>query len=704
MKKLLSLILSGVMALTVMPFGASAEAQTVTATGTGMGEITVTLTVEDGKITAATVDTGNETAGYGLDKGAELAAQLVTAQSADIDGISGATLTSNGVRTAATQALAQAGVTVEEKAVIPGVYIGTGRGSRGDIKAAVQVDETGIAGIWSLENADSPVFSQMAIDTVIDEIVEKQSLAVDAYTGATITSRGTILAVEDALKQAGYNTATLYNVEQTERTPAEDVTVDVLVVGGGTSGLVAALAADTNGKLGVEKSGLKVLVVERNSFAGGDLNFTGGFICAPAGTVINDATGASVDAVTFGRAMLAGHPELENKVNVNALDAIMQGSTDALNGLIGRGFYMNAEDGAIATMDDFQYSYALTSNYESGVRTLDDGNIYYNASPYEAESLRHLVKDAGIEVRVNTEATGLLVENNVCTGVTVQDREHTYNIHASKVILATGYGGFDTESIDMFYPQYAKVVAANNVSNTSDAAKWIKAMGGDVLVYPTGDYIITGINSVYGESTEYSTFYRESGTMWVNASGERFFDESLSLSEGSIPTAKRLYEGDGYAYLIFDSTHEKGASYIDWFKSQNVGYEGATIDELAEKIGVPAENLTASVEAWNAAAVSGSDKAFGTPADWLKTIGEGPFYAVKASPVSTASTAISVWVDDDMTITLTQGGQRIENLLAAGGVCGYTVCPVIGYGTHVFEALVSGAYAGNCARIALIGK
>lgn len=62
------------------------------------------------------------------------------------------------------------------------------------------------------------------------------------------------------------------------------------MVGGGTSGLVAALAADTNSMLGVEKSGLKVLVVERNSFAGGDLNFTGGFIGAPSGTVINEAT------------------------------------------------------------------------------------------------------------------------------------------------------------------------------------------------------------------------------------------------------------------------------------------------------------------------------------------------------------------------------------------------------------------------------
>ena len=142
----------------------------------------------------------------------------------------------------------------------------------------------------------------------------------------------------------------------------------------------------------------------------------------------------------------------------------------------------------------------------------------------------------------------------------------------------------------------------------------------------------------------------------------------------------------------------------DWFINQKVGFKADSIEELAAQIGVPAENLKSTVEAYNASVAAGKDDAFGTPAEWMNAIAEGPFYAVKASPVSTASLALSVWVDDDMTITHTQNGQRVENLLAAGGVCGYTVCPVIGYGTHVYEALVSGAYAGNCARQALIGK
>lgn len=137
----------------------------------------------------------------------------------------------------------------------PGVYVGTARGSRSDIKMAVEVDETTIKNIWNVENGDSPVFSQMAIDAMADEIVDAQSLAVDTYTGATISSRGAIMAVENALRQAGADTTAFYaNGVEHALTPGEDIDVDVLVVGGGTSGLVAALAADTDSRLSTEKS------------------------------------------------------------------------------------------------------------------------------------------------------------------------------------------------------------------------------------------------------------------------------------------------------------------------------------------------------------------------------------------------------------------------------------------------------------------
>ena len=238
MKKMSAALLAALM-LT----GACAQAETVTGTATGMGAVSVELTVEDGKITAATVDTSHETVGIGQELGEQFAAQIVEKQG-EFDAVSGATITSTAVKTALSSAMQQAGLAeAASVSMTPGVYVGTARGSRSDIKMAVEVDETTIKNIWNVENGDSPVFSQMAIDAMADEIVDAQSLAVDTYTGATISSRGAIMAVENALRQAGADTTAFYaNGVEHALTPGEDIDVDVLVVGGGTSGLVAALA------------------------------------------------------------------------------------------------------------------------------------------------------------------------------------------------------------------------------------------------------------------------------------------------------------------------------------------------------------------------------------------------------------------------------------------------------------------------------
>ena len=91
MKKLISLLLCAAL-LSVLAVGALAE--TFTGKANGIGEVTVTLTVEDGKITAAEVVGDGETPGFGgveACKDGTFAAQIVAAQGADIDGVSGAT-------------------------------------------------------------------------------------------------------------------------------------------------------------------------------------------------------------------------------------------------------------------------------------------------------------------------------------------------------------------------------------------------------------------------------------------------------------------------------------------------------------------------------------------------------------------------------------------------------------------------------------
>lgn len=81
---------------------------TYSATANGIGEVKVEMTFDANSITAVTVDTSNETTSIGKEKGEELAAMILAAQSAEIDAIAGATVTSNAAMKAAAACIAQA--------------------------------------------------------------------------------------------------------------------------------------------------------------------------------------------------------------------------------------------------------------------------------------------------------------------------------------------------------------------------------------------------------------------------------------------------------------------------------------------------------------------------------------------------------------------------------------------------------------------
>ena len=81
---------------------------TYSATATGMGEVTATMTFDETKITDVVVDVSNETPEIGQLHGETLKEALMAVQSAEIDSITGATLTSTAVKTAAANCIAQA--------------------------------------------------------------------------------------------------------------------------------------------------------------------------------------------------------------------------------------------------------------------------------------------------------------------------------------------------------------------------------------------------------------------------------------------------------------------------------------------------------------------------------------------------------------------------------------------------------------------
>jgi uncharacterized protein with FMN-binding domain len=217
------------------PSGGYADG-TYTGTATGFGgDITVSVTIQGGKISAVSiVSAEDETPSY-FAKAQAVTARVVAANSPNVDTVSGATYSSNGILNAVKRALAKAGAEetpvetepVQSEIVIAepqedyqdGLYLGTGEGYGGDITVRVTIREGRIAklGILSAEDETPAYFSRAK--TLLTTIQTAQSTNVDVISGATYSSEGILEAVNNALSQAVVGNIT--PVETPAETPVE---------------------------------------------------------------------------------------------------------------------------------------------------------------------------------------------------------------------------------------------------------------------------------------------------------------------------------------------------------------------------------------------------------------------------------------------------------------------------------------------------
>ena len=93
--------------------------------------------------------------------------------------------------------------------VVSGRYEGTGEGLIGPIKVSVQIERSKIKAIDVLEYSDTPGYSDTVFEFLPNKIIKEGAVDIDAVSGATITSRGFVQAVSDALKKAGLTPETL---------------------------------------------------------------------------------------------------------------------------------------------------------------------------------------------------------------------------------------------------------------------------------------------------------------------------------------------------------------------------------------------------------------------------------------------------------------------------------------------------------------
>ena len=216
-----------------------------------MCEIVAEVTVADGKIADVKLTGADETPSLGGVVLEEMPAKILAAQSADVDGMAGATVTTDAVKAAVNDALAQAGLYVPAKTEAPTeevteapteevteapteaateapasgeVFVGKAQGMMCEIVAEVTVADGKIVDVKLTGDAETPSLGGVVLEEMPAKIIEAQSADVDGMTGATVTTDAVKAAVNDALAQAG-----LLAAAQTEA-PAAAKTASELIV------------------------------------------------------------------------------------------------------------------------------------------------------------------------------------------------------------------------------------------------------------------------------------------------------------------------------------------------------------------------------------------------------------------------------------------------------------------------------------------
>lgn len=190
-------------------------------TGTGegyRGKVTVTVKVADGKITELVLNDYADDKSYMERAKNRIFQEMISRQNTDVDAVSGATYSSNGLIEAVNKALGNEegeGKKPEQEEsedkqsfieagrfqnLTDGIYTGSADAFRGDVEVQVTVEKQKVTDISILSYCDTEEYFFRAAPAVIEQMKAEQSLNVDAVSGATYSSNGIIHAVANALE------------------------------------------------------------------------------------------------------------------------------------------------------------------------------------------------------------------------------------------------------------------------------------------------------------------------------------------------------------------------------------------------------------------------------------------------------------------------------------------------------------------------
>ena len=575
------------------------------------------------------------------------------------------------VLTAGAAGMAIAGETVYE----PGTYSASAAGMGGDVTVTVTVDENSITDVEIEGDQETPGIGSMAVEQMPQMILDAQSEEVDGVATATITSNAIRTALTEALAQA-----------RGEESAAEEEKIyeaDVIVIGGGGSGLSAAISA--------ANQGASVIVLEAAGITGGD-TARAAHIAVITDKLLENAGRNDED--------LGGYLELDEndfpeeyrdilatlKEDITAyLDTTDDRKFDSYERIMidhytnGLGYDL---DGNEVVMDFDLISDAMKNVNNTWQWLLDntgmpDRDEYYDGRRVRPEgtgmgltsALLTAAEEKGVTIYTNTRAVKLLTdENGRVNGVTAENKEgeeETYSA-SNGVVIATGGFQSNAEMASEYQNLYTGV--SENTNSTGPATE---QGDGIVMAQELGaqlvdmQFVVTIMWGYGGETLSDENRLLAGGhQIYVNVNAERFMDDS---SYGKVKPAAD--QPDGIFFMVGDGSYYEtlGADVVEEFEERGLVFTGDTLEEAAEKAGLDSAALQATVDTYNGYVDAGEDPDFGRT-EFNGKIENGPFVITKMEAAFHLS--LGGLLTDTGARVLNEDGEPIEGLYAAGDVTG----------------------------------
>lgn len=457
--------------------------------------------------------------------------------------------------------------------------------------------------------------------------------------------------------------------------PAEGITfeasTDVVIVGAGAAGLVAALAAS--------EAGAEVVVVERDAVPSGSTALSAGLIPAPA-TRFQREAGIADSPELFAQDILAkagGEPD------------------PAVVALLSRRIGPVLE--WLADQHGLPFDVVTNFSYPGHSARRMHG-LPKRTGAELIDRLREAVERHDIPILTEFRATTLYAtpERRIAGIAGTRPGGSEERIGCAALVLAcNGYGG-NRALVAHHIPEMAEALWFGHSGNEGDAVLWGEALGAE-LVHMSGHQGHGSVAQPHGILVTWATIME--GGFQVNRHGERFSDESHGYSEQA---AIVLAQPEGKAWTIFDARIADIARQFEDFRNAEAQGAVVTADDiatLAERLGLPAAPLERTLAEVAALRSSGSIDRFGRDFSTVPEL-SGPFCGVRVTG-ALFHTQGGLRVDGEARV-LRRDGTALPNLFACGGAAvGVSGSRAAGYlsGNGLLTAIGLGAVAGDRAAL-----